>query len=167
MQWSTSARHPAPTTITGPPMARRDGVMTTFCPTSASQESNERGRRPVSLESSGLCRCVPTGSRHPLTEAFVRAGVEAGHKRNSDFNGATQDSVGSLPMHPAKWHRLQRGDGLPASRNEQTQISRFSSTPTRREFCSIGIGLVGWSSLATDASNRFKPTRKSSGREHV
>jgi choline dehydrogenase-like flavoprotein len=33
-------------------------------------------------------------SRHPLTEAFVSAAVEAGHKPNPDFNGATQDGFG-------------------------------------------------------------------------
>ena len=31
---------------------------------------------------------------NPLSDAFLDAGVQAGHARNDDFNGATQDGVG-------------------------------------------------------------------------
>ena len=40
---------------------------------------------------------VSTASRVlPLSEAFIEAGVEAGHRRNPDFNGADQLGVGVL-----------------------------------------------------------------------
>jgi choline dehydrogenase len=32
--------------------------------------------------------------RHPLLEAFIEAGVEAGHARNPDYNGESQDGFG-------------------------------------------------------------------------
>lgn len=35
---------------------------------------------------------------HPLAEAFIEAAVEAGYKRNPDFNGATQEGFG-----PTQW----------------------------------------------------------------
>jgi choline dehydrogenase len=35
-----------------------------------------------------------TRDRHPLCDAFLRAGVETGFPRNADFNGAAQEGVG-------------------------------------------------------------------------
>jgi choline dehydrogenase len=37
-------------------------------------------------------------SCHPLARAFVAAGVEAGHRRNDDFNGDEQDGVGLFQL---------------------------------------------------------------------
>jgi choline dehydrogenase len=37
-------------------------------------------------------------SVHPLLEAWIEAGVEAGHRRNEDFNGAEQEGVGRFQM---------------------------------------------------------------------
>jgi choline dehydrogenase len=37
-------------------------------------------------------------SLHPLSAAFVAAGVEAGHAHNPDFNGASQDGVGFFQL---------------------------------------------------------------------
>jgi choline dehydrogenase-like flavoprotein len=56
-------------------------------------EDNERGEDayhgiggPLSVSDA---RCV-----HPLLDAWVEAAVQAGHPRNRDFNGATQEGVG-------------------------------------------------------------------------
>jgi choline dehydrogenase len=56
-------------------------------------ESNEWGEDQFHGKFGPLFICDGR-SRHPLMDAFVRAGVEAGHELNSDFNGATQDGVG-------------------------------------------------------------------------
>jgi choline dehydrogenase len=37
-------------------------------------------------------------ARHELHDAFIAAAVEAGHRRNPDFNGAEQDGVGPLQL---------------------------------------------------------------------
>ncbi len=37
-------------------------------------------------------------ARHELHDAFIAAAVEAGYKRNADFNGAEQDGVGPLQL---------------------------------------------------------------------
>jgi choline dehydrogenase len=41
--------------------------------------------------------------RHPLMAAFVEAGVQAGHRRNDDFNGPEQDGVG--------WYQVTQRNG--------------------------------------------------------
>ena len=56
-------------------------------------ESNERGEDQFHGALGPLSVCDGR-SRHPLTEAFVRAAVEAGYELNSDFNGASQDGFG-------------------------------------------------------------------------
>ena len=56
-------------------------------------EDNERG----ASEWHGAGGPLPVSesrSRNPMAAAFVEAGVEAGHARNEDFNGAEQDGVG-------------------------------------------------------------------------
>ena len=42
----------------------------------------------------GLLPVGPPTSTNPLFEAFVQAGVQAGHPANPDFNGAKQEGVG-------------------------------------------------------------------------
>ena len=56
-------------------------------------EANERGEDQYHGKLGPLT--VSDGrSRYSLMDAFVEAGVEAGHPRNSDFNGEKQDGVG-------------------------------------------------------------------------
>ncbi len=56
-------------------------------------EANERGEDQFHGNLGPLT--VSDGrSRYSLMDAFVEAGVEAGHPRNPDFNGETQDGLG-------------------------------------------------------------------------
>jgi choline dehydrogenase-like flavoprotein len=60
-------------------------------------EDNERGRDDY--HSVGGPLTVSDGrSRHPLSDAFVAAGQQAGHPLNDDFNGAGQDGVGRYQL---------------------------------------------------------------------
>jgi len=56
-------------------------------------ECNERGEDQFHGKLGPLSVCDPR-ARHPLTDAFMQAAIEAGHPVNPDFNGATQDGVG-------------------------------------------------------------------------
>jgi choline dehydrogenase-like flavoprotein len=56
-------------------------------------EHNERGADPFH-GSGGPVNVADLRSPHPVSLAFVEAGVQAGHARNSDFNGAAQEGVG-------------------------------------------------------------------------
>jgi choline dehydrogenase len=44
-------------------------------------------------------------TRHPLTDAFMQAAIEAGHPANPDFNGASQDGVGYYQVTVCKGRR--------------------------------------------------------------
>ena len=69
-------------------------------------EANERGEDQFHGKLGPLS--VSDGrSRHPLMDAFVRAGVEAGYQENPDFNGATQDGVG--------WYQCTQRNGMRCS----------------------------------------------------
>ena len=56
-------------------------------------EDNERGATDYHGVGGPLA-VSDTRSVHPLATAFVDAAVEAGHARNDDFNGETQEGVG-------------------------------------------------------------------------
>jgi choline dehydrogenase len=67
-------------------------------------ESNERGEDQFHGKLGPLSVCdAPT--RHPLTDAFMQAAVEAGHPVNSDFNGTSQDGVGFYQVTQRKGRR--------------------------------------------------------------
>ena len=69
-------------------------------------EANERGDDQFHGKLGPLS--VSDGrSRHPLMDAFVRAGVEAGYQENPDFNGASQDGVG--------WYQCTQRNGMRCS----------------------------------------------------
>ncbi len=53
-------------------------------------------------------RCV-----NPLTRAFIESAVAAGYARNDDFNGATQEGVGTISSHAKGWAAPQRRRRLP------------------------------------------------------
>jgi choline dehydrogenase-like flavoprotein len=60
-------------------------------------EANERGEDQFHGKLGSLT--VSDGrSRYSLMDAFVEAGVEAGHPRNPDFNGEMQDGVGFFQL---------------------------------------------------------------------
>jgi choline dehydrogenase len=69
-------------------------------------EANERGEDQFHGKLGPLA--VSDGrSRYSLMDAFVEAGIEAGHARNPDFNGETQDGVG--------FYQLTQRDGMRCS----------------------------------------------------
>ena len=69
-------------------------------------EANERGEDQFHGKLGPLT--VSDGrSRYSLMDAFVEAGVEAGHARNPDFNGETQEGVG--------FYQLTQRDGMRCS----------------------------------------------------
>jgi choline dehydrogenase len=60
-------------------------------------EDNERG--PSDLHGQGGPLSVSDGrSRHPLSEAWLEAAMQAGLHSNSDFNGPSQDGVGRYQL---------------------------------------------------------------------
>jgi choline dehydrogenase len=60
-------------------------------------EDNERG--PSDFHGSGGPLSVSDGrSRHPLSEAWLEAAMQAGLPSNSDFNGPSQDGVGRFQL---------------------------------------------------------------------
>ena len=56
-------------------------------------ESNERGESEYHGDE-GPLNVTEGGINHRLYDAFVAAGIEAGHRSNEDFNGAEQEGVG-------------------------------------------------------------------------
>ena len=67
-------------------------------------ESNTRGEDQFHGTLGPLSVCDPQ-TRHPLTEAFMQAALEAGHKVNPDFNGEQQDGVGYYQVTQRKGRR--------------------------------------------------------------
>ena len=43
--------------------------------------------------------------RHPLYDAFLAAALEAGHRRNDDFNGTDQEGAGTYQLTVGRWRR--------------------------------------------------------------
>lgn len=63
-----------------------------------------RGRDgPVKVTSSRVLNARYT--RNPLHRAFIRAGIEAGHRYNADFNGGEQEGVGWMDANVADGER--------------------------------------------------------------
>jgi choline dehydrogenase len=67
-------------------------------------ETNERGEDQFHGKLGPLSVCDPR-TRHPLTDAFMQAAVEAGYRVNQDFNGASQDGVGFYQVTQRKGKR--------------------------------------------------------------
>ena len=67
-------------------------------------ESNARGEDQFHGALGPLSVCDPQ-TRHPLTEAFMQAAIEAGHEVNPDFNGEQQDGVGYYQVTQRKGRR--------------------------------------------------------------
>ncbi len=60
-------------------------------------EDNERGESEFHA-SGGPLRVSDGRSKNPMSTAFVEAALQAGHKRNDDFNGAEQDGFGEFQV---------------------------------------------------------------------
>ncbi len=61
---------------------------------------------------------------HPLTRAFVQAGVEAGVPRNDDFNGASQEGIGLYQLNIRKGIRSNSSNAFlrPAMRRSNLHL---------------------------------------------
>jgi choline dehydrogenase len=66
---------------------------------------------------------------HPLCDAFIAAAQEAGHPRNDDFNGATQEGRRLLPDHLAARASRQFRRGLSATGPATSQPDRRHPRP--------------------------------------
>ena len=64
-------------------------------------EDNERGEDQFHGVG-GPLTVSESRSMHPLVDAMIEAGRQAGHEHNPDFNGARQEGVRPLPAHPAR-----------------------------------------------------------------
>jgi choline dehydrogenase len=70
--------------------------------------------------------------RHPLADAFVEAAVQAGHPRNDDFNGATQEGAGYYKLNTRNGRRAtSAGVYLKPVRNRSNLAVATGSLATR------------------------------------
>ena len=109
-------------------------------------ECNARGEDQFHGEFGPLSVCDPQ-TRHPLTEAFKLAAIEAGHSVNPDFNGEQQDGVGYYQINQRKGRRCSAAVGLSASgeRAAQSESARPARLTTRILFDgdrAIGVEIV-------------------------
>ncbi len=61
--------------------------------------------------------------RHPLAEAFIEAGVEAGYPRNPDFNGASQEGFGFIQWTTRKGRRCSTAVGYLQPARERAELA--------------------------------------------
>ena len=81
-------------------------------------------------------------ARHELHDAFIEGAVEAGYKRNPDFNGAEQEGVGPLQLTVRGRRRCSTAVGYlrPALGRPQLQVETHALT--RRVLCE-GLRAIG------------------------
>lgn len=118
-------------------------------------EDNERGA-DAHHGADGPLRVSDGRSAHPLAADFVESAVRAGHKRNNDFNGATQLGVGPYQLtqrdgmrcsaatsylHPA----LDRPNltVLPSTRVHRVRFERGRATGVEVADANGGVEVVG------------------------
>jgi choline dehydrogenase len=99
-------------------------------------EDNERGADAYHGVGGPLTVSDPR-SVHPLLDAWIEAGVEAGHRHNPDFNGAEQNGVGRYQVTQRKGRRCSSAvaflDPMPANLKvlHQTLALRITWTGER------------------------------------
>ncbi len=107
-------------------------------------EANERGdsrfhgrRGPLTVSDSR--------SMHPLVDRFVEAGIEAGYRRNDDFNGASQLGVGRYQLTQRDGARCSAARAYLDPASERANLDVFTdSLVTRLLFagaCATGVSL--------------------------
>jgi choline dehydrogenase len=76
------------------------------------RRSEDQARGADDFHGSGgpLAVCDPPDP-HPLCDAFIAAGEEAGFPRNDDFNGATQEGIGYFQMTARRGRRCSAAVG--------------------------------------------------------
>lgn len=74
-------------------------------------EDNERGEDPYHAVG-GPLTVSDSRSMHPLVDAMIQAGRQAGHEHNPDFNGARQEGVGRFQLTQRDGRRLSTADAF-------------------------------------------------------
>ena len=74
-------------------------------------EDNERGEDAFHGVGGPLSVC-DSRSMHPLVDAMIEAGRQAGHELNPDFNGARQEGVGRFQLTQRNGMRLSTSDAF-------------------------------------------------------
>jgi choline dehydrogenase len=70
--------------------------------------------------------------QHPLTDRFVRAGVEAGFNYNPDFNGATQEGVGIYQINTQNGWRMSAAKAFLRPALKRPNLKLFTNTQATR-----------------------------------
>ncbi len=125
-------------------------------------ECNSRGEDQFHGEFGPLSVADPQ-TRHPLTEAFKLAAIEAGHSVNPDFNGPAQDGVGYYQINQRKGRRCSTAAAYlhPASGRPNLKVLT-GALVTRILF--EGDRASASRSCATASSRKFAPKAKSLSR---
>ena len=74
-------------------------------------EDNERGEDQFH-GAGGPLTVAESRSMHPLVDAMIEAGRQAGHEYNPDFNGARQEGVGRFQLTQRDGRRLSTSDAF-------------------------------------------------------
>ncbi|MGH2873646.1 MAG: GMC family oxidoreductase [Solirubrobacteraceae bacterium] len=74
-------------------------------------EDNERGESPFH-GAGGPLTVSDSRSMHPLVDAMIEAGHQAGHELNPDFNGARQEGIGRFQLTQREGRRLSTADAF-------------------------------------------------------
>ena len=74
-------------------------------------EDNERGEDQFH-GAGGPLTVAESRSMHPLVDAMIEAGRQAGHEYNPDFNGARQEGVGRFQLTQREGRRLSTADAF-------------------------------------------------------
>jgi choline dehydrogenase len=107
-------------------------------------EDNERGDSQLHGRLGPLT--VRDGrSMHPLVDRFVRAGIEAGHPFNDDFNGRSQIGVGRFQLTQRDGARCSAARAYLRPAQERPNLHVFTDTFVTRllfdETCATGLSV--------------------------
>ncbi len=80
-------------------------------------------------------------SLHPLSAAFVAAGVEAGYSRNLDFNGTTQSGVGFYQLTQRDGMRCSTSVAFLAPAEDRPNLTTFTDALVHRVILDSGRAL--------------------------
>lgn len=94
-------------------------------------EDNERGAGALHATGGPLGVCDGR-SNHPLSLAFVEAAVEAGHPRNTDFNGDRQEGVGLYQVTQRAGMRCSAADAYLQPARERRNLTVLANTLATR-----------------------------------
>jgi len=75
------------------------------------RRSEDQERGADDLHGKGGPLCVSDVETHPLCEAFIKASEQAGHPRNDDFNGPSQEGAGYYQLTARNGRRCSTAKG--------------------------------------------------------